>query len=117
TAFGALERTAGDLARLADGRVEELPPRYAEYSHPALAHLERVLFTDAPSTDGAIRFLEAAGARATLEVVGDEILGLIRSGTSPEEIVVVCPSLDRFRAPLETAFGALGLPYALDGML
>src|SRR5581483_7415334 len=69
TAFAALERTAADLARLADGRVEELPPCYAEYAHPALAHLERALFADrppaAPPGDGAIRFLEAAGALET----------------------------------------------------
>jgi ATP-dependent helicase/DNAse subunit B len=126
-AFAALERTAADLARLADGRVEELPPRYGEYAHPALAHLERALFADvapaseppepAPPTEGAIRFLEAAGSRATLELVADEILALLRAGTAPEEILVVCPSLDRVRAPLETAFGALGVPYALDGML
>ncbi len=120
-AFAALERTAADLARLADGRVEELPPRYAEYAQPALAHLERSLFADvappAPPSLGAIRFLEAAGARATLELVGDEVLDLIRAGTPPEEILVVCPSLDRMRAPLETAFGALGVPYALDGVL
>jgi ATP-dependent helicase/DNAse subunit B len=121
--FASLERTASDLARLAAGSVEELPPRYAEYAHPSLAHLERALFADVaggvspPPTDGAIRFLEAAGSRATLELVADEILGLLRSGTAPEEILVVCPSLDRVRAPLETAFGALGVPYALDGML
>jgi ATP-dependent helicase/nuclease subunit B len=120
-AFAALERTAADLARLAAGNVEVLPPRYADYAHPALAHLERALFADvpppAPASEGAIRFLEAAGSRATLELVADEVLDLIRSGTPPEEILVVCPSLDRVRAPLETAFGALGVPYALDGVL
>jgi ATP-dependent helicase/DNAse subunit B len=120
-AFAALERTAADLGRLADGKVEELPPRYAEYAHPALAHLERALFADvappAPASEGAIRFLEAAGARATLELVAEEVLGLIRAGTEPEEILVVCPSLDRMRAPLETAFGALGVLYALDGVV
>jgi ATP-dependent helicase/nuclease subunit B len=119
-AFAALERTATDLARLADS-LEELPPRYSEYAHPALAHLERALFADvvppAPPSGGAIRFLEGAGARATLELVAQEVLGLIRSGTAPEEILVVCSSLDRVRAPLETAFGALGVPYALDGVL
>ena len=41
TAFATLERTASDLAALASGQIEELPPRYAEYAHPALAHLER----------------------------------------------------------------------------
>jgi ATP-dependent helicase/DNAse subunit B len=117
-AFASLERTATDLVRLADGRVEELPPRYGEYAHPALAHLERALFEGvvppAPAADGAIRFLEGAGMRATLELVADEVLQLLRSGTAPEEILVVCPSIDRVRAPLEAAFGALGVPYALD---
>ncbi len=117
-AFASLERTAGDLARLAEGRLEELPPRYADYAHPALAHLERALFSDAPPppppAEGAIRFLEGAGTRATLELVGDEVLQLLHSGTPADEIVVVCPSLDRVRAPLEAAFGALGVPYALD---
>jgi ATP-dependent helicase/DNAse subunit B len=117
-AFASLERTAADLAGLA-ARVEELPPRYADYAHPALAHLERALFEDAPPpappAEGAIRFLEGAGTRATLELVADEILQLLRSGTAPEQILVVCPSLERVRTPLEAAFGALGVPYALEG--
>jgi ATP-dependent helicase/DNAse subunit B len=120
-AFASLERTASDLAKLASGRIEELPPRYADYAHPALAQLERALFEDvpppAPPAEGAIRFLEGAGTRATLELVADEVLGLLRAGTDPAQIVVVCPSLERVRAPLESAFGALGVPYALDATL
>ena len=58
-AFASLERTATDLAQLADGRVEELPARYAEYAHPAIAQLERALFRDGagpgPPLEGAIR--------------------------------------------------------------
>lgn len=121
TVFASLERTASDLAALAGGHIEELPPRYGDFTHPALAHLERALFQDvpppAPEGEGAIRFLEGAGTRATLELVADEVLELVRGGTAPESILVVCPSLDRVRAPLESAFGALGVPYALDATL
>ena len=39
--FAALRRTAEDLAGLAAGAVEELPPRYGAVAPPALAHLER----------------------------------------------------------------------------
>ncbi|MDQ3669640.1 MAG: hypothetical protein M3377_05075, partial [Actinomycetota bacterium] len=73
--FASLERTAEDLARLADGRIEELPAQ-PWYGSPALACLERALFAEsspgpAPALDGSIRFLEAAGPRAVLELVGD----------------------------------------------
>ena len=33
----------------------------------------------------------------------------------PEQIGVVCPSLERLRAPLDTAFGSLGIPYGARG--
>src|SRR5215210_1451485 len=120
-AFAAFERTATDLARLAE-HVETMEPRYGEVAHPALAHLERTLFADAappkpPPLEGAVRWLEGAGRRASAELVGEEILALIRAGTAPHEILVVCPALERRRGPLETAFGALGVPYALEGRL
>jgi ATP-dependent helicase/nuclease subunit B len=119
TAFEALRDTAEGLATLARDRIEELPPRYGEISLPALAHVERALFVDAPPAappiEGAVRFLEAAGARGTLEAVADEILALARAGTAPEQIAVVCPSLERWRAPLETVFGVFGVPYRLEG--
>src|SRR5262249_61625600 len=99
---------------LAGGRVEHLPPAGPAPPPPAIAHLGRALFAAAapaaPPIEGAVRFLEAAGPRGSLELVGQEILELIRSGTAPERIGVVCPSVERLRAPLETAFGTLGIP-------
>jgi ATP-dependent helicase/DNAse subunit B len=119
-AFASLSRTADDLGRLADGRIEELPPS-REARSPVLAHLERHLFDDGaptgPELDGSLRFLEGAGIRGTLELLADEILALLRDTTPAEEIAVVCPSLDRWRAPLDTAFTTLGVPYALEGRL
>jgi hypothetical protein len=124
-AFAALGRIAADLAGLAGSRVEELPPRGDEFVQPPLAHLERRLFSEngfersengrPPRLRGAVRFLEGAGARNLLELVGDEILALTRSGVPAEEIAVVCPSLERWRAPLETALGSLGIPFAVEG--
>jgi len=117
-AFASLRRTADDLSRLAAGRIEELPPRSGETAHPAIAHLERALFSDDPPPavpiDGAVRFFEGAGARGALELVGQELLSLIRAGTPAERIGIVCPSVERLRAPLETALGTLGVPYSLD---
>jgi hypothetical protein len=116
--FASLERTAGDLARLADGQIEELAAQ-PWYDSPALAYLERSLFAEKPpgpppALDGSIRFLEAAGPRATLELVGDEILGLLRAGTDADRIAVVTSGVERWRAPLEAAFGTLGIPYSVE---
>src|SRR3954471_9006701 len=119
-AFASLERTAADLSELARPRIEELPPR-PEVRPPALAHLERGLFAEkalpAPQIDGALRFFEGAGRRGTLERVAEELLALIRAGTSPEKIALVCPRVERYRAPLETALGSLGVPYAIEGQV
>jgi len=121
-AFTSLRRTMDDLSALAGGRIEEQPPRHAEVAHPALAHLERTLFDDShpadpPQLEGAVRFFEGAGVRGALELVGEEVLELLRAGTAPEQIGLVCPSLERWRAPVETAFGTLGIPYAHEAPL
>src|SRR2546430_13598743 len=108
-----------NLSVLAYVRNEELPPGFDQVAAPALAHLERTLFSerapaDAPPIDGALRFFEAAGTRGALELVGEELLALVRAGVAPEQIGIVCPSLERWQAPLETALGTLGVPYPLE---
>ena len=116
--FASLGHTANDLADLAAGSIVELAPGSERYLTPALAHLERGLFDDdahVAALDGSVRFLEGAGRRATCELVAESILRLVASGTPTDEIAVVCPSLERSRASLETAFDSFGVPYAIEG--
>ena len=116
-AFASLARTAADLAALATGRIEELPPRSAEFVAPALAHLERSLFETEPeqkAIGGALRFLAGAGVRGTLELVADHVLAALREGVAPDQIGIVVPSVERWRAPLETVMGTLAIPYAIE---
>ena len=123
-AFASLEKTAADLSELARPRIEELQPR-PDVRPPALAHLERAVFTvselgpkmPAVEIDGALRFFEGAGRRGTLECVAEELLALIRGGTRPEEIALVCPRVEPYRASLETALGSLGVPYSIEGRI
>jgi ATP-dependent helicase/nuclease subunit B len=119
-AFEWLHETSEGLQGLA-AALEELTPRYADVAHPALAHLERSLFGGRadvpPAIEGGVRFFEGAGSRGTLELVGEEILELLRAGTDPGQIGVVVPSLERWRGPVETAFGTLEIPYAVDAPL
>ena len=116
--FAALERTVADLSGLAAGEIVELPPAKEGVTSAALVHLERELFGDSPPAgiplDGSVHFLEGAGARGTVELIAGEILGLVRAGTPPERIGVVCESVERWRGPFETVLGPLGVPYAIE---
>ena len=116
-AFASLSRTADDLAALADGDIVELRAGSEAYLPPgsptSSATSSTTSSTPAP-LDSSIRFLEGAGRRATLELVAETVLELVRDGIAPEEIAIVCPSLDRSRASIETAFGSLGVPIAIE---
>ena len=119
--FSSLERTATDLAALAEGRIDEQPRGSTVWTRPALAHLEHALFSERPleppPLTGELRFLEGAGTRATLELVAEELLALLRGGMPADDVAVVAPTLDRVRAPLETAFRTLGVPFAVEAPL
>ena len=111
-AFAALENTVSDLARLAAEAVTDLPPAERRPVPAALVHLERGLFGDGPPLElpleGAVEFLEGAGARGTVELVAAELLELSRNGTPLERIGVVCESPDRWRATFESVLGRTG---------
>jgi ATP-dependent helicase/DNAse subunit B len=85
--------TVQELAPLAG--LVELPERaehYAGAARPALHHLERGLFEpgqERRAPNGAVRLLEAGGERAEAEIVGAEVLELMRDGVAPEDIAVL----------------------------
>ena len=120
-AFASLRRTQEDLAALAGGRIEEFPARAAEYGHEALAHLERHLFADSPpagpALDGAIRFFEAAGVArvAGARLGGDPGARGERNAARGDR--ARRPSVERWRASLETVLGTLGIPVAIEGRI
>ena len=107
-----------DLSALADGRIEVLPARWREVAHPALAHLERKLFVDdigePPPLDGRRALLRRrrhardARARRPGDPRARSAAGRRRSRSRSS-----VPALERWRAPLETGLGALGVPVAV----
>jgi ATP-dependent helicase/nuclease subunit B len=117
-AFAAVERTVDDLAALADGAIQELPRVSSSARPAALAHLERELFSDdpepGPPIDGAIRLLEGAGVRGTVELLASDLAALLRGGMPAERVAVICESPDRWRAPLETALLQLHVPHSIE---
>jgi ATP-dependent helicase/DNAse subunit B len=101
-------------------RVIELPAlddHYAPAARAVLHHLERWLFAAAPERvepGDAVRLLEAGGERAEAELVAAEVLLLLRAGVPGEQIAVMCRSLARSAAVLESVFAQYGIPTAIE---
>jgi RecB family exonuclease len=99
----------------------ELPARaeyYAEHARPALHHLERSLLSDERGrvpAGGVVRLLEGSGPRAELELVADEIRGLLAEGVAASEIAVVHRAPHTIAALLGEVFEDFGIPYEWRG--
>jgi ATP-dependent helicase/DNAse subunit B len=116
----ALAGTAATVQTLIPlaAEVVELPDRsehYAPGARPALHHLERSLFesgAECRSPNGAVRLLEAGGERAEAELVGAEVLELMREGVEPADIAVLVrgPAQPLFAQVLES----YGVPVAAE---
>jgi PD-(D/E)XK nuclease superfamily len=97
-----------------------LPPRaehYAPGARAALHHLERHIFEPDASAPiparEALRLLEGGGERAELELVAEEIRGLLERGVQPGEIAVAHRSPETIAELLTEIFGAHHIPFAL----
>jgi hypothetical protein len=90
---------------------------YAPAARPALHHLERCLFEPgAPAVPaaGAVRLLEGGGERAELELVAEEIQGLLARGVSAGEIAVAHRAPGSVAELVGEVFRARGVPFALE---
>jgi ATP-dependent helicase/DNAse subunit B len=119
-AFAGRAHVFQALAALAAER-RELPPRaeyYAPSARGALHHLERHIFEPrrarARSAGDAVRLLEGGGERAELELVAEEIRGLLARGVPAREIVLAHRSPGAIAELLEEIFAARAIPYTLE---
>jgi ATP-dependent helicase/DNAse subunit B len=94
--------------------LEPRSEHYAPKTAGALHHLERSLFEPNPRKappNGAVRLLEAGGERAEAELVGAEVLELLRDGMAAEDIAVLVRSgADLFAQ----VFESYGIPVARE---
>src|SRR3954452_14107825 len=61
----------------------------------------------------AVRLLAAGGARAEIELVGAEVLELLRSGTRPGDIAVVFRDPRRYAALASHVFDTYAIPHSV----
>lgn len=119
SAFAATRRTLDALAPSAVSH-ESLAPtaeHYAPSSGAALHHLERTLFESPgtrPDPERAVKLLTAGGERAEVELVGAEVLELLRSGTPPGEVAVVFRDVAGYASLVDRVFTAYGIPFSLE---
>ena len=117
-AFAGRAATVEELRPLAD--VVHLPERsehYAPSARPALHHLERSLFEPGASRrppNGAIRLLEAGGERAEAELVGAEVLELMRHGIEARDIAVLLRGDAGTTALFAQVLAGYGIPVSHD---
>jgi ATP-dependent helicase/DNAse subunit B len=119
-AFKAVAAVHEELSAIASERkpLEAVSDHYADASRAALHHLERHLFDDDPgeraSPGPAVRAHSAGGERAEVELVGADVLGLLRAGTLPGEVAVVFRDPSRYASVVEQVFDAYGIPFSIE---
>jgi len=118
-AFAGRAATVEELRPLAR-EVVHLPERaehYAAGARPALHHLERRLYEPGSprrAPNGAVRLLEAGGERAEAELVGAEVLELMRKGIEPADIAVILRGDAGTAALFAQVLAGYGIPVSHD---
>jgi ATP-dependent helicase/nuclease subunit B len=119
-AFAGRARTFQTLRALAAEHRELRwsAQHYAPRSRRALEHLERNLFEPTPPArvpaGGAVRLLEGGGERAELELVAEEIAGLLAGGVPAAEIALAHRAPATIAELLEEVFAERAIPYTLQ---
>ena len=120
TSRAELEDWEGGAARVIDMAAQP-----QAYSSPVLYYLERnfmrerPLGTVPPKSDGPlwVRFLLASGRRNEAELVAQQIVGLLREGTTPGSIGVIVREVPAWRRLLSDVLGSCGIPYQVEGQV
>ncbi len=106
-------------------RVIEMAAQPQAYSSPVVYYLERnfmrerPLGTVPPRSDGplGVRFLLASGRRNEAELVAQQIVGLLREGTTPGSIGVIVRDVPAWRRLLSDVLGSCGIPHQVEGQV
>jgi RecB family exonuclease len=116
-------------------KTVHVPKQSPSFASPELAELDRLYLPNGvsvsapagaisargasvPTQDGGlghgVRLLVASGRRNEAELVGGEVVRLLREGVSPDDIVVLVRRVAPWRRVVEQVFRAYGIPYQID---
>ena len=96
-----------------------LPEGNHRFRGPALAHIERELFTahpprsEAPSSSG-VELLEAPDRRAEVDAVARGVRRLLREGFRLRDVAVLVRDLEAYHGLIDTSFREHGIPFFAD---
>lgn len=133
---GRVSAAEVEFWRVRARRIVTLPRQVMAFGSPEIAHLEEAFLRDPeqgeagvpapagrPSGPGAaggatgVRFLVASGRRNEAELVGAEIVTLLRHGYRPDDIGVLVREVAPWYRVLRQVFRAYGVPHRIDGRL
>ncbi len=123
--FSTARQTAGRL--IADARRAAVPvaipvvlEQHHRFSSPALARLENLLSGNPveqaplPPADDTLTITAAGDAYAEASYAAATVCRLVRQGLRYRDMVVIVRKLEDYQTPIETVFGAYGIPYFAD---
>ena len=116
-------------------KTVRVPKQSPSFASPELAELDRLYLANGPvapaqaetgaprgasanAPDGGlghgVRLLVASGRRNEAELVGSEVVGLLREGVSPDDIVVMARRVAPWRRVIGQVFRSYGIPHQFD---
>ena len=122
--FGPTVQTYAELVeqirkcklKIAAPVILDKPYRFS--SSPAVAHVERSIFTSEPtriSAGGQIRIASAPNARAEVQFVAQQITKLVRcAGYRYRDIAVIASDIDSYENYIKACFEDYGIPVFID---
>jgi len=114
-------------------KTVDVPKQSPSFASPELAELDRLYppnkawapamgeappVVSEPSSDGGlghgVRLLVASGRRNEAELVGSEVVGLLRDGVAPDDIAVLVRRVAPWRRVVGQVFRAYGIPHQIE---
>src|SRR5262245_8158158 len=97
--------------------AEKTFPEFCRPSHPSRAILEKLFLFDPHEDfprDDWLRIVETSSRYKEVEKIGGDIVDLLRSGESPNDVVVVVRHIETYGEMVQDVFTRYGIPHRFE---